>query len=1132
MALGVFTGAFPFASDVPAEDTALAASVCEINVDTEYQVIKGFGGMNHPEWVGDLTDAQRKTAFGNGSNELGLTVCRVFINEDKNQWYRALATAKYAQSQGAIVFASPWNPPDSMCETFSKSNDSDAKRLKKSSYGAYAQHLNDFYNYMKRNGVNLYAISIQNEPDWGFDWTWWTEDECVDFLANYGGQLQFPVMSPESLSYRKSYYDKILANSQANANVDIWGTHFYGTSRQNMDYPKLESDRREIFMTEVYTDSKNDADVWPMALDVSENIHNGLVVGNMNAYVWWYIRRSYGPMKENGTLSKRGYCMAQYSKFVRPGDIRIAATEQPASNVYISAYKNDENQVAIVAINKSDSEYNQVFDLGQNITDVDRYRTSASENIAATKNMAHETSTFWAQLPANSVSTFVVSLQSDGVEVPVDPNQPVSEEPDENGYYFHDTFEGDTDSWTGRGSAQVQTSGRAPYAGTEALLVQNREKAWHGAQKTLNGRTFEAGQEYSFSVCVNYLDGIPTENFLLSLQYTDANGDTKYDHIASATAVKGSYVQLANTNYKIPEGASSLVLYVETERGTGNFYLDEAIGAVAGTVIDGPKAVTFNLGDVNSDGVINGVDLALAKRIYSGKLTDSVAQYAAEVDQSGEFDTTDLQLLQDFILKKITEFPVAERKVDFTALEQKFGSVNLAKSYKADNEHNPLMSQSFGADPGVMEYNGRVYVYLTADNIEYDANGNIKENSYDSCTIHCISSADLVNWTDHGEIPAARSSGAAKWANYSWAPTPCHKTINGKEKFFLYFANNANGIGVLTADSPTGPWTDPIGKALVTRSTANCSDVVWCFDPSVLVDDDGTGYLYFGGGCPTVNNVTERAHPKTMRVVKLGDDMISLAGTPQVIDAPYLFEDTGINKINGKYYFSYCSSWSAGSSNLGMSACAIEYMVSDSPMGPFTYKGEAFKNIGVFFGTGGNNHHTIQYFKNHYYLFYHTQVLNDAMGLNAGYRSAHVDQMVLNADGTFAQVKGTKTGVAQLEALDPFTLVEAETFSQEGGIKVSGNGNTTVNADKGDWFRVSGVDCKNAKSITVKASSASGSIIKVCTGSASGTAVSYIEVPSGGSMQEITVPVMNLSGQNDLYFVFNNTTTVDSWKLS
>ena len=275
-------------------------------------------------------------------------------------------------------------------------------------------------------------------------------------------------MSPESFSYRKSYYDKILANSQANANVDIWGTHFYGTSRQNMDYPKLESDRREIFMTEVYTDSKNDADVWPMALDVSENIHNGLVVGNMNAYVWWYIRRSYGPMKENGTLSKRGYCMAQYSKFVRPGDIRIAATEQSASNVYISAYKNDENQVAIVAINKSDSEYNQVFDLGQNITDVDRYRTSASENLAATLNMSYSGGTFNAQLPAKSVSTFVVTLNGG----------PVIIEPDENGYYFHDTFEGDVCDWEGRGSADVTLSGRSPYKDGEALLTQNREK--HG----------------------------------------------------------------------------------------------------------------------------------------------------------------------------------------------------------------------------------------------------------------------------------------------------------------------------------------------------------------------------------------------------------------------------------------------------------------------------------------------------------------------------------------------------------------------------------------------------------------------------------------------------------------------------
>ena len=136
-------------------------------------------------------------------------------------------------------------------------------------------------------------------------------------------------------------------------------------------------------MTEVYVpDSNSDADKWPQAVDVAENIHNGLVVGNLNAYVWWYIRRSYGLLKENGNISKRGYCMAQYSKFVRPGDIRIDATEQPANGVYVSAYKSTD-KVTIVAVNKG-SDVSQEFSLknGEKIKNVDRYRTTGSENLA------------------------------------------------------------------------------------------------------------------------------------------------------------------------------------------------------------------------------------------------------------------------------------------------------------------------------------------------------------------------------------------------------------------------------------------------------------------------------------------------------------------------------------------------------------------------------------------------------------------------------------------------------------------------------------------------------------------------------------------------------------------------------
>ena len=108
--------------------------------------------------------------------------------------------------------------------------------------------------------------------------------------------------------------------------------------------------------------------------------------------------------------------------------------------------------------------------------------------------------------------------------------------------------------------------------------------------------------------------------------------------------------------------------------------------------------------------------------------------------------------------------------------------------------------------------------------------------------------------------------------NNSWAPAAAHKTINGKEKFFLYFADNGSGIGVLTADSPIGPFTDPLGTQLVSRSTPGASDVTWLFDPAVLVDDDGSGYLYFGGGIPAGKD----ADPGTARVAKLGADMISL----------------------------------------------------------------------------------------------------------------------------------------------------------------------------------------------------------------------------------------------------------------
>lgn len=415
----LLVGAIMFAMVIgvfPAQQQQVkAASDAVINLSTKYQEIQGYGGMNHPSWAGDLTASQRETAFGNSTNQLGFSVLRIFIDSDSNNWYKEVATAKAAIAKGAIVFATPWNPPSNLCETFNHNGDTKAKRLRHDKYAQYANHLNNFVNYMKNNGVNLYAISMANEPDYGHEWTWWTSSEIVTFLKYYAGSINCRLIAPESFSYNKNIMEPILNDSQALANVDIMGTHLYGTQYKNFAWPLFQQKGagKQLWMTEVYypNSDANSADRWPEALGVSEHIHNAMI-NNMQTYVWWYIRRSYSPMKEDGTISKRGYCMAQYSKFIRRGYRRVAATANPNNGVYVSAYTGD-GKAVIVAINKGSSSISQKFTVnGQSISSVDRYRTSSNENLAKTSNLALTDNGFWSYMPANSVSTFVCNLKT------------------------------------------------------------------------------------------------------------------------------------------------------------------------------------------------------------------------------------------------------------------------------------------------------------------------------------------------------------------------------------------------------------------------------------------------------------------------------------------------------------------------------------------------------------------------------------------------------------------------------------------------------------------------------------------------------------------------------------------------
>lgn len=469
---------------------------------------------------------------------------------------------------------------------------------------------------------------------------------------------------------------------------------------------------------------------------------------------------------------------------------------------------------------------------------------------------------------------------------------------------------------------------------------------------------------------------------------------------------------------------------------------------------------------------------------------------------------------------------------------------------KIPGNGNPLVSHKFGADPYALVYEGRVYLYMTNDVLVYDSDENVLDNNYGNINeISVISSDDLVNWTDHGVIRAAGSEGAAKWATQSWAPAAAHKVIKGKDRFFLYFANNASGVGVLTSDSPIGPWIDPIGQPLIERKTPGVENVTWIFDPAVFQDDDGKAYIYFGGGVPEGKSEM----PNTARVMHLGDDMVSVESEALTIPAPYMFEDSGINKHQGKYYYTYCSNFYDGVRQAGSPpAGQIAYMVSDNPMGPWKYGGSILRNPGEFFDVGGNNHHSIFEFNSTWYIAYHAQTLSKAMGIPKGYRSTHLNLIGFNEDGTMQEVNADYEGVGQVKPLDPYVRVQAETMGWNTGVEVeqaAGDDGELINPrmvltdiDNGEWIALSNVDFGRGGASSFKvsvASSSSGGFIELRLDSLEGQLIGTLAIPGTDDWNlwtDVETKISDAVGEHDLYLLFKGGSgekmfKLDSWQF-
>ncbi|MCA0364438.1 MAG: cellulose-binding protein [Bacteroidetes bacterium] len=395
--------------------------IVKILPETTYQTIAGFGGANRMWGTMSLKPAEALKAFGTEDNQLGLSIFRVRISSNKAEWNNIIEAVKEANQKGVTVLASPWSPPANL-----KDNKSDvAGHLLPENYKAFKDYINEFIKFMAQNGAKIDVVSIQNEPDVKviYESCDWTADEMIAFLNAPGKIEGAKVAAPESFNFNPAFTNALLNNQEVASKFDIVAGHIYGSGLG--EFPLAVNQKKEVWMTE-YLMNLNTGNAgaakwntysetvkWAESLKMLESVHDAMK-NNWNAYVWWYLQRYYsfiGDGEENtvfGEVLKRGYAFSHFSRFIRPGFVRIGAETTEYNTLRISSYKKD-NQIIIVVINSGDIAYKRFQINGLNIKEAFAYTTDEKTsmkktNLSVTEGLAE------MDITSRSVTTFVLKI--------------------------------------------------------------------------------------------------------------------------------------------------------------------------------------------------------------------------------------------------------------------------------------------------------------------------------------------------------------------------------------------------------------------------------------------------------------------------------------------------------------------------------------------------------------------------------------------------------------------------------------------------------------------------------------------------------------------------------------------------
>ncbi len=400
---------------LPTTDPPVSAAAASIDLSSPQQTIEGFGASS--AWTTPTMDDAHADQFFTTLG-LGLTLLRVRITPDGTT--DELATAQQAVARGVAVWAAPWSPPAAW-----KSNGSlnQGGQLLPAYLGAWADRLASFVKTMADAGVPLMALSAQNEPGFAADWEtcdWQPADlaafvsgSLIPSLASAG--LTVPVIAPETSDWNKfdRFASAIVADPNAVGHVRALATHSYGGAAHRL--PSVDASGVPVWETEYSDESAVTDPGMGSALKVATKIHVDLVTGNVAAWHYWWLNprgpAGNGALTDGVNLTKRAYVLGNWSRFVRPGFVRVEATQSPTANVLVSAFTDPvTGRLVVVAVNASTADVTQAFAIagGGAFASLTPWTTSEVLSLVAGAALpVASDGTFAAVLPARSVTTLV-----------------------------------------------------------------------------------------------------------------------------------------------------------------------------------------------------------------------------------------------------------------------------------------------------------------------------------------------------------------------------------------------------------------------------------------------------------------------------------------------------------------------------------------------------------------------------------------------------------------------------------------------------------------------------------------------------------------------------------------------------